>query len=227
MIALFLQTLRDLFGLFIGIAVDDDPPVVRKRQCQALLAQQSFRIVTARAANLRAAPSAANVERRHCRGIQIGRCDLRNGGQLFSLGTLSPSLRASERPIAIACLRLFTVLPLRPDLSLPRFISCMARFTLRPAFLPYLRFLRPPLFFLRPLLVFLRPPLRLLLFLRPVLFLRPLVFLRPPLRFRAISVPPERYSVLGAPSMAPDDLLTNDWRSSSRNSASAGSSPLS
>jgi len=38
------------------------------------------------------------------------------------LGTLLPAPRASERPIAIACLRLFTLFPDRPDLSLPRFI---------------------------------------------------------------------------------------------------------
>jgi hypothetical protein len=33
-------------------------------------------------------------------------------------GTFAPFLRASESPIAIACLRLFTFLPL-PDLSVP------------------------------------------------------------------------------------------------------------
>ena len=43
------------------------------------------------------------------------------------LGTLLPAPRASERPIAIACLRLFTLFPDRPDLSLPRFILCIAR----------------------------------------------------------------------------------------------------
>jgi hypothetical protein len=34
-------------------------------------------------------------------------------------GTFCPAARASERPIAIACFRLFTFLPLRPLLSLP------------------------------------------------------------------------------------------------------------
>jgi hypothetical protein len=52
-------------------------------------------------------------------------------------GTFPPAFRASERPIAIACLRLFTVFPDRPDLSLPRFISCIARFTFLPALAPY------------------------------------------------------------------------------------------
>src|SRR5205085_7355961 len=56
----------------------------------------------------------------------------------FLAGTLAPALRASERPIAIACLRLFTVLPERPLLSVPRFFSCIAFFTLLFAFGPYL-----------------------------------------------------------------------------------------
>lgn len=51
--------------------------------------------------------------------------------------------------MAIACLRLLTFLPERPDFSSPRFISCIARFTFFPAFAPYLRFepfFRPELF---------------------------------------------------------------------------------
>jgi hypothetical protein len=55
-------------------------------------------------------------------------------------GTLAPLRRASERPIAIACFLSLTVLPDRPDLSLPRFISCIDRLTLREAVLPYFRF---------------------------------------------------------------------------------------
>src|SRR5436309_7763178 len=39
--------------------------------------------------------------------------------------------------MAIACLRLFTFLPDRPLLSVPRFRSRMARSTFLPAFLPY------------------------------------------------------------------------------------------
>jgi len=35
-------------------------------------------------------------------------------------GTFAPDRRASDKPIAIACLRLFTVFPLRPDFNLPR-----------------------------------------------------------------------------------------------------------
>lgn len=63
-------------------------------------------------------------------------------------GTLAPSLRASLSPIAIACLRLVTFLPERPDLSLPCFISRMARSTFFPDFLLYFRvdFLRAALF---------------------------------------------------------------------------------
>jgi hypothetical protein len=45
-------------------------------------------------------------------------------------------LRACERPIAIACFRLFTFLPERPDFSWPRFISCMAFSTFSLALSP-------------------------------------------------------------------------------------------
>lgn len=71
--------------------------------------------------------------------------------------------------MAIACLRLVTFLPERPERNFPAFISRILRSTLRPALGPY--FLRPA-FFLRPL--FLRAPedLRLLDFRRPVDFLR-------------------------------------------------------
>lgn len=51
----------------------------------------------------------------------------------FFRGTFAPSRRASDRPIAIACLRLVTFLPLRPLFSLPRFISCISSFTFSPA----------------------------------------------------------------------------------------------
>src|SRR3990167_11156298 len=39
-----------------------------------------------------------------------------------SFGTLPPALRASESPIAMACLRLFTFFPPFPPLSSPPFI---------------------------------------------------------------------------------------------------------
>jgi hypothetical protein len=55
----------------------------------------------------------------------------------FLAGTLPPSLRASDRPIAIACFLLLTVLPERPLFSFPRLRSCIAFFTFWPAFLPY------------------------------------------------------------------------------------------
>lgn len=65
-------------------------------------------------------------------------------GQLFfRLGTLAPLRRASDRPIAIACFRLFTFLPERPDFRVPRFSSCTARRTLLDALGPY--FLRDDL----------------------------------------------------------------------------------
>jgi hypothetical protein len=53
-------------------------------------------------------------------------------------GTLAPSRRASESPIAIACLREVTFLPERPERSLPCFFSRMDRSTFSDAFLPYL-----------------------------------------------------------------------------------------
>src|SRR6185295_6581309 len=52
-------------------------------------------------------------------------------------GTLPPARRASLRPIAIACLRLVTFLPERPDRSVPRLRSCIARSTFWLAFFPY------------------------------------------------------------------------------------------
>lgn len=55
----------------------------------------------------------------------------------FFFGTLPPSRRASERPMAMACFRLVTFLPLRPLFSVPFFFSCMARSTFLLAFGPY------------------------------------------------------------------------------------------
>jgi hypothetical protein len=57
----------------------------------------------------------------------------------FFLGTFAPFFRASERPIAIACLRLVTFLPLRPLFNLPCVISCISVFTCFAADDPYLR----------------------------------------------------------------------------------------
>jgi hypothetical protein len=48
-------------------------------------------------------------------------------------GTFAPALRASDSPIAIACFLLVTLFSDRPLLSLPRFLSCIARLTLRRA----------------------------------------------------------------------------------------------
>jgi hypothetical protein len=55
-------------------------------------------------------------------------------------GAFAPSLRASDRPIAIACFGLRTFRCDRPDSSLPSFILCIARSTLAEAFGPYFRF---------------------------------------------------------------------------------------
>ena len=53
---------------------------------------------------------------------------------------MAPSLRALDKPIAIACFGLRTFRCDRPDSSLPRFISCIARPTLAEAFGLYFRF---------------------------------------------------------------------------------------
>jgi hypothetical protein len=44
-------------------------------------------------------------------------------------GTFPPARRASLKPIAIACLRLVTFLPDRPERSVPRLRSRIARST--------------------------------------------------------------------------------------------------
>ena len=56
----------------------------------------------------------------------------------FFFGTFAPSRRASERPIAMACLRLVTFLPEPPLRSVPCFLSCIVFSTLSCAFLEYL-----------------------------------------------------------------------------------------
>lgn len=58
--------------------------------------------------------------------------------QDFLGGTFPPARRASDKPIAIACFRLFTFFPDRPLLSVPFFRSLIALFTFAAAFLPYL-----------------------------------------------------------------------------------------
>ena len=50
-----------------------------------------------------------------------------------------PALRASDSPIAIACLGLVTFLPLLPLFSLPCFMAFISRSTLLPAAGEYLR----------------------------------------------------------------------------------------
>src|SRR5882724_2780178 len=56
----------------------------------------------------------------------------------FFFGTLAPSSRASDNPMATACFGFVTFLPLLPLFNCPCFISCMARSTLVPAFFEYL-----------------------------------------------------------------------------------------
>jgi hypothetical protein len=58
------------------------------------------------------------------------------------LGTFAPFSRASDSAMAIACLRLFTRLPDRPDRSVPRLRRRIALSTVFEAAFPYRR--RPP-----------------------------------------------------------------------------------
>jgi hypothetical protein len=60
-------------------------------------------------------------------------------------GTFAPFFRASDSPMATACLRLVTFLPLLPLLSVPRLRRCMADSTDLCAFFPYLAIRSPPL----------------------------------------------------------------------------------
>ena len=63
----------------------------------------------------------------------------RRGGVVqaaFFLGTLAPFRRASDKPIAIACFRLLTRLPLLPLVNVPFFRLCIVRFTDFWALLP-------------------------------------------------------------------------------------------
>jgi hypothetical protein len=54
-------------------------------------------------------------------------------------GTFFPSALASDRPIAIACLRLLTLRPDRPLFRVPALRFLIARATLADAFFEYLR----------------------------------------------------------------------------------------
>src|SRR5258705_14024212 len=62
----------------------------------------------------------------------------------FFAGTFPPARRASERPMAMACLRLVTFLPERPLLSVPLLRSCIAFSTLLCAFFPYFAAIATP-----------------------------------------------------------------------------------
>jgi hypothetical protein len=54
-------------------------------------------------------------------------------------GTFAPAALASERPIAIACLRLVTFRPERPLFNVPALRFFIARSTLADAFFEYFR----------------------------------------------------------------------------------------
>jgi hypothetical protein len=64
--------------------------------------------------------------------------------RLRRFGTFMPALRASEMPIATACLRLVTFLPDRPLRSVPRLRSRMTLLIFFDAFLLYFRAMCAP-----------------------------------------------------------------------------------
>src|SRR5438874_13625821 len=69
--------------------------------------------------------------------VRSRRSECRCHDFFFFLGTFAPFLRALERPMAMACLRLLA-LPFLPLFCLPRFSLCTAFLTSSPAFFPYL-----------------------------------------------------------------------------------------
>jgi hypothetical protein len=62
----------------------------------------------------------------------------------FLRGTLPPSFRASDSPMAIACFLLVTFFPERPLFKVPSLRSCIAFSTFFEAFFPYLAIFSPP-----------------------------------------------------------------------------------
>ena len=62
----------------------------------------------------------------------------RTDQDLARLGTFAPFFRASDNPIAMACLRLVTFFPLLPDCNVPFLRRRMALSTFFDAALPYL-----------------------------------------------------------------------------------------
>ena len=68
----------------------------------------------------------------------------------FFVGTFLPFLRALDKPMAIACLRLLTLPPLPPLplLAVPRLYRCISRLTSLPAPREYFRLLLAIGFFL-------------------------------------------------------------------------------
>jgi hypothetical protein len=80
---------------------------------------------------------------KHCQAWPRGQPDLRLLADLF-FGTFLPALRASDKPIAMAWLRLVTLLPERPLLKVPRLRSCIAFATFLDAASLYFLAMIPP-----------------------------------------------------------------------------------
>jgi hypothetical protein len=79
----------------------------------------------------------------HCRPVRSDRYDPLDDKDDLRFGTLAPARRASDKPTAIACLRLVTFLPERPLRRVPRLRSRIVFSTLLWALLPYLVIMSP------------------------------------------------------------------------------------
>ena len=105
---------------------------VRTRIPGGLVGDRARRLVATRH---RPAPDRAGRPHRGAAAVAVRR-SVSSVRQLFLRGTFAPALRASDSPIAMACLRLVTFLPEVPLLSVPFFSSCSALATLSCAFGP-------------------------------------------------------------------------------------------
>jgi hypothetical protein len=72
------------------------------------------------------------------RCAEAGDATHRAKGYVFFFGTFAPARRASDNPIATACLRLVTFFPELPLRNVPRLRSCIVFLTFDCAVAPYL-----------------------------------------------------------------------------------------
>lgn len=124
----------DLSALGVLFAVEDFLAVVLLDEGDARFALDVLDVEDVRLAVL-CFEDAARLGEERLALVFLDEPDLRDAAP--ASGTFFPSLRASLKPIAIACARLLTVLPERPDFSLPCFWACSASWTFSEAALLY------------------------------------------------------------------------------------------